>query len=100
MTTINLENGGTIGVYGDVNVRPNDSKSWYIDILGEIAKVDPPHTMEKLRQTRAVSINPDDLPGNTMLITREGTLTKQEYIQIPKGIKTIWLLPEEAAELT
>ncbi len=100
MTTIHLENGGSIGVYGNVHVCPKDAESWFVDITGEIAKVDPPRTMNTLRQTRAVSINPDDLPGNALLTTREGKLTKKEYIQIPAGVKTTWLLSAEDAQLT
>ncbi len=99
MTTINVENGGTIGVYGDIFISRQKEKCM-VSIQGEIAKVYPPGLMALLRDTRPVSIHTDDLPGKVLYVSSEGgDPVISEYVQIPGDVSVVWLVSEEDAKL-
>lgn len=100
MPTVHLENGGTIGVYGDVLFR-HEGADWVVDLQGIIATVTPPGLMSTLKQTTAVSMNTDALPGHVLYQTETPAgFTSTEYFQVPTGLHTKWILDEEDASLT
>ena len=98
MTTINLENGGMIGVYGNVEVRQG-MNGWTVTLGGPVAKVYPPGTMDKLKSTTAISIIPDNLPGRVFYyLPGSDKQETSDYLQLPPGVHTWWVLDKEDAE--
>ena len=98
MTSIYLENGGRIGVYGDVEVE-HGKNGWTVNMTGPVVKAEPPGIMGTLRDTVAVSITPDEQPGHVVVFNPMKTKPSSvEYLQIPPGTHTTWMLFEDDAE--
>ena len=100
MTTVHLENGGRLYVYGDVSVRPSEEvhDEWVVSLLGPVARVSEAGMMHTLPHTRATTINRDEYPGHVLFFaSRDAQVEPKDYLQIPAGVKTSWELTEEDA---
>jgi len=100
MTRANLENGEYITVYGDISVHKGE-EGWAVNFDGPVVAVSAPHLMEKLQKTAAASLATDNQPGHVLLY-EPGSKRPQtcEYLQIPPGVQTQWILDREDAALT
>ena len=99
MTSIYLENGGLLGVYGDVEIQP-EQHSITVNIRGSVVKAEPPGTMSALASTSAVTVCTDQFPGKVLWsMNSHSPIEETELVQIPKGLHTLWVLSKEDGDV-
>ncbi len=99
MTSIYLENGGQLGVYGDVEVSMQNSEVT-VNIRGEIVEVSQAGTMQTLPKTHPVTICTDQFPGKVIYtIGSKSQAQETEILQIPHGLHTVWILSKEDGDV-
>lgn len=92
MTSIFLENGGRLFVYGDIEIKKENNEIIVI-LHGDVVKVEPVGIMETLQQTTAVTISTDQFPGHVLYEHTKGDiLSTADIIQIPSALHVLWML--------